>query len=994
MMERGRIMSSMTPCPDVPTLQAFLGGGLREPQAQLVAAHADVCSTCMKLLQDFAQTESLGSTDASRPQAMKMPGLVERFQELAGVDTVSLGQPHEEKTPNRSRRVAAGAAPPDLPEQVGRYRVEEQIDEGGMGRILRVRDQDFDRPLAMKILRDADGDSERFLREARLTGLLQHPGIPPVHELGTLADGRPYFIMKLIQGRSLRTLLRERASPSADLPRFTGIFLQVCQTIGYVHARNVIHRDLKPSNVMVGAFGEVQVMDWGLAKVAAPASPAESTIIDNEGTLASARRNSVTADGTQAGRAIGTPAYMPPEQARGKVDQLDPRSDVFGLGAILCEILTGKPPFTDRDALDQAERGDVANAVARLNGCGADAELTDLARRCLAPRKEDRPCDGSAVADAVVRYQEALEERLRIAELEKAAALVREQEQRKRRRLLYGLGGAVAAVLVLGIAGTSLGLVHANQAAEAERAAKAKAESRLTALRAAVGAFVNDLPGLGHNLPLSDGLRRDMLEVSTGLIAAIREQDELADTYDFGIHALALREADDAAARGDRATERAKLLAAHDGFQRILAAQPEFLDRARNNVAVALAELARVNAQENRLADAARNFEEALALRRAIHAAPHGDLERSYVEMALANTLLQYGQFENDRQRYDRAALLCGEANVLIERYLRLETSPRNRETLRLDWAIAQVELARIAHKNADVKQVIRIHDGIVDALRDELKGRPHSAPLRASLATHASWLSRALVDHNIDDRRAAELLRLAADNRQWIFHSKEVAELLEMLGANHYQLGILAIRAKAPEASRKHFRDCLSYWDLGLAHLNERGEPGGQMRLIDRKILQMMARGRCGMHVEAAQTAAELVERAGAKEVSNADKMDYLMHSAVGYSLCAAAFPADSPQRADYYQRAMASARQSVARGYRGWTYLETDVECDALRDAPEFREALAAWKKLKPAEIRPATRPALRPGQIARVIPHSQAKTQPPSRPVPRPPSPKGDR
>jgi hypothetical protein len=170
--------------------------------------------------------------------------------------------------PAKDTGTPAPASPTDLPARLGSYRIEEEIARGGMGRVVRIRDDDFDRPLAMKVLLERNSDLEdRFLREARLTGVLQHPGIPPVHALGRLDDGRPYFIMKLIQGRSLQTLLRDRSSPSADLPRFITIFEQICQTVGYAHDRGVIHRDLKPANIMVGAFGEVQVMDWGLAKL-------------------------------------------------------------------------------------------------------------------------------------------------------------------------------------------------------------------------------------------------------------------------------------------------------------------------------------------------------------------------------------------------------------------------------------------------------------------------------------------------------------------------------------------------------------------------------------------------------------------------------------------------------------------------------------------------------------------------------------------------------
>ena len=149
----------------------------------------------------------------------------------------------------------------------------QEIGRGGIGVVFRGRDRDLGRDLAVKVLREAYRDNpdarRRFVEEAQIGGQLQHPGIVPVYELGWFADRRPYFTMKLVKGRTLAALLRDRADPGQDLPRLLGVFEQVCQTVAYAHAQGVIHRDLKPANVMVGAFGEVQVMDWGLAKDAA-----------------------------------------------------------------------------------------------------------------------------------------------------------------------------------------------------------------------------------------------------------------------------------------------------------------------------------------------------------------------------------------------------------------------------------------------------------------------------------------------------------------------------------------------------------------------------------------------------------------------------------------------------------------------------------------------------------------------------------------------------
>src|SRR5262249_9991259 len=159
------------------------------------------------------------------------------------------------------------------PEETGdRYQLQGEIARGGMGAVPRGRDRDPRRDLAVKVLLEKHADrpevARRFLEEAQISGQLQHPGVVPVYDIGRFGE-RPFFTMKLVKGRTLAALLDERADPVADRPRFLAIALQVAQTLAYAHAKGVIHRDLKPANVMVGAFGEVQVMDWGLAKVLA-----------------------------------------------------------------------------------------------------------------------------------------------------------------------------------------------------------------------------------------------------------------------------------------------------------------------------------------------------------------------------------------------------------------------------------------------------------------------------------------------------------------------------------------------------------------------------------------------------------------------------------------------------------------------------------------------------------------------------------------------------
>ena len=329
---------------------------------------------------------------------------------------------------------------PEMPADNGRYQIVGEIGRGGMGAVFKGRDPDLGRDLAVKVLREEYHDdpemTRRFVEEAQIGGQLQHPGIVPVYELGSFGDRRPYFTMKLVKGRTLAALLKERTDPARDLPRFLGIFEQVCQPMAYAHARGVIHRDLKPSNVMVGAFGEVQVMDWGLAKVLPQGGAADESRPPLDDTEISVIHTVITgsaAGESQPGSVLGTPAYMSPEQARGDMKAIDERADVFGLGSILCEILTGQPAYagsTSRANLRMAMHGETADALRRLEGCGTDAELIGLAGACLAVEPHNRPRQAGEIVRGLIAYMAGVQERLRAAELARAAEAARADEAR------------------------------------------------------------------------------------------------------------------------------------------------------------------------------------------------------------------------------------------------------------------------------------------------------------------------------------------------------------------------------------------------------------------------------------------------------------------------------------------------------------------------------------------------------------------------------------
>jgi tetratricopeptide (TPR) repeat protein len=367
---------------------------------------------------------------------------------------------------------------PEIPADTGSpYQLLGEIARGGMGVILKGRDPDLGRDLAIKVLR-ADlahrpAAEQRFVEEAQVGGQLQHPGIVPIYDLGRFADGRPYFAMKLVKGGTLTEQLSARQNPSTDRGRFLRHFLQVCQTMAYAHSKSVIHRDLKPSNIMVGAFDEVLVMDWGLAKVLPRGGLADEERVTRErahpedGPTEIRTVRAGSGSDTTTGSVLGTPAFMSPEQAAGEIDKLDERVDVFGLGAILSVILTGQPPYvadTFEEVRLMAVRGQLGACFTRLDDCGADAELVELCKRCLSADRDARPRYAGVVANAVAAYLTGVEERAKKAELDRAAAEARAAEEsntrrvaeekaleeRKRRKVQLALAAAVGLLLLGG----------------------------------------------------------------------------------------------------------------------------------------------------------------------------------------------------------------------------------------------------------------------------------------------------------------------------------------------------------------------------------------------------------------------------------------------------------------------------------------------------------------------------------------------------------------
>ena len=295
----------------------------------------------------------------------------------------------------------------DLPTVPG-YRVLREIARGGMGKVLAALDLGLDRDVALKILLPG-ANADRFVRESKITARLPHPGIPPVHALGTLADGSPFLAMKLIVGQTLAAEMK-----TADRPRLLQAFTQVCQAVGFAHSRGVIHRDLKPANVMIGTFGEVQVMDWGLAKYLTsreiadePRSSAVPPVAfvgtDPNQTTDHRAPGESTDNETQAGTVLGTPVYMAPEVAAGNA--ATKAADVYGLGAILCALLTGRPPYTGGTVADVLKKVMTTDPVLFVTASSSiPPALVAICRKAMARNPDARYPSAEEVASEVHRW--------------------------------------------------------------------------------------------------------------------------------------------------------------------------------------------------------------------------------------------------------------------------------------------------------------------------------------------------------------------------------------------------------------------------------------------------------------------------------------------------------------------------------------------------------------------------------------------------------------
>jgi WD40 repeat protein/tRNA A-37 threonylcarbamoyl transferase component Bud32 len=383
--------------------------------------------------------------------------------------------PQRTWNPETEEQSAASSDAPVTDEHPGRYEHGREFGRGGQAKVLLAMDRHLGREVAWKeMLSPAEGGPvqsasgtavTRFLREARVTGLLEHPNIVPVHELGRREDGSLYYTMRIVRGQSLDERLLECRDLEARL-ELLGAFWDVCNAIAFAHSKGVIHRDLKPSNVMVGEFGETVVLDWGLAKVRGVEDPRGAELAHRVQQLQGAGTSE-----TIAGWAVGTPSYMSPEQADGRIDAIDERSDVWGLGALLYELLTGGPPYQGNNpyhVVAQVRSEPVPPVGSRC--AEAPAELVAVAEKALQRDPDRRYQSAQALAEEISAFMTG--RRVRAYEYSSWELLRRFAARNK---AAVGASGAVALAVLVSLVVVAVAWRGAEQARADERTQRLQA---------------------------------------------------------------------------------------------------------------------------------------------------------------------------------------------------------------------------------------------------------------------------------------------------------------------------------------------------------------------------------------------------------------------------------------------------------------------------------------------------------------------------------------
>ena len=684
--------------------------------------------------------------------------------------------------------------------QAKRFCVLRLHDQGGLGAVYVARDAELNREVALKEIKKEFADDttsrERFLVEAEVTGGLEHPGIVPVYGLGQYADGRPFYAMRFVRGESLKEAIAKfhNSSGREDYPArrlqfrdLLGRFIDVCQAIEYAHCRGVLHRDLKPGNIMLGRFGETLVVDWGLAK---PIDDSTSrTEIDEPPLRPLSSSGSIV---TRMGSRLGTPAYMSPEQANGRLDLLNSATDVYCLGATLYALLTGAAPFSDSSPEAMArkvERGEFPRPRERNSQVGPALEAICL--KAMARQQSARYQSAAALAADVERW---LADEAVSAWQEPVSLRARRWMRRHRTLVTSTATTAIVALMILAVA-----VVVVSTAYRRELAARAQAETNLALARTAVDTMLTQVGDEAlADVPQMESIRRDLLSRASNFYEQFANQkpDDLTLRLDA---ALALRRVGDihrllqSEERSSRAYEesirRLEQLRAENPEDPLYARQ---LADTYNWLGVLL--------KRSDLPAAERAYDRAIELQETL---VRGDSPKPIHKQQLARSLYNRAIVYAESGSYQQAVKEYGRAIEMLSGLIDSHADP-----ISTSQAEYRQELARCYNNLANLlmasetETALEQFDLAIKSMRELASHAPEDREFKRELATY--YNNRANVQRHSDPRAAEESSNEAIKLFEELAHP--IPSIRNEYGNSLQSRGVILVDAGKPDEAAAAF--------------------------------------------------------------------------------------------------------------------------------------------------------------------------------------------
>ena len=865
-----------------------------------------------------------------------------------------------------------------------RFRILRTHAKGGLGEVSVAQDTELNREVALKEIQgrfaDDPNSRSRFLLEAEVTGRLEHPGIVPVYGLGQFADGRPFYAMRFIRGDSLKDATeryhntggQNAGAKSLELRRLLSRFVDVCQAIEYAHSRGVLHRDLKPDNVMLGKYGETLVVDWGLAKLA---GRDEETKVKGETTLqlGSARDSAPT----QLGSAVGTPAYMPPEQAAGRLDELGPASDVYSLGATLYHLLTGQAPLTDNDldtVLRRVQQGDFPPP--RQIKPETPKPLEAICLKAMATRPRDRYVSPQELADDVERF---------LAD-EPVSAYVEPVTLRARRwmRRHRTLVTAASVLLVTAVVALTVGIFAVGRAQQQTQAALRAEAKRREQTRAALDEMSSQVMyDLLAQQPEPTPETRVFLKRALTYYEQFAADTGNDESARGGVAEAHMRVAHIRRMLGEAEAAEAALRRASELYSELAADFPETADY-RHGLAESRFWVGNSLSRSGRRGEAEVAYKHALDIQQKLVDDLVGPPQRRQLLARIHHSL---GQLFRARRREADAEQSLKRALTIQQQ---LVADFRESREYRLNMATTMQDLAlaqRSQGRDQAAEETYLKAIPIVQALADEFsrnsnyrmrlgvllndlavlfKNRRDFDPAESYLLKALAVRQKAAADfpNDIDQSaclggsylnlgNVARIRDRIQDSVQW--YDKGIRSLQAVLDRDEHYLWARRLLVFTHEGraesfiTQGRFADALRDWD----HAIRLDQP--QFRLDDPQLTVRLTLRRALMLVHLGpQAVAVAVADKMLADASPVTLADASYFAAAVYAAASERAKQDAKLSEHYAQQAMAALRTALTNGTDGNNVkaveFKADSDFEALRGREDFAQLLREWKKLGP--------------------------------------------